>query len=242
MKARLGAYAYWQLRDFVFERAAAIVIIGLLLVFGVHESIGNGAVRLIAAGGRDALAFGARGVGQQLEIVWFVCALIAVHGISANDRSTGRYRLIFAKPVRVLAYYAQAFALHGLMFMLCTLTGFVALSRLLPISAQTMGDAIMILLAGYLLAGGIGFLFSAIWRFDWVATVGVWGAMIYLASRFPHAAWLAPLPPFGKIEDQIALLKTLDPVEPRALLGVAAYGVACFLLGLIVLKRRPLAT
>lgn len=242
MKARLGAYAYWQLRDFLFERAAAIVIVGLLLVLGVHEAMGGGAARLIAMGGRDALAFGARGVAQQLELVWFVCALIAVHGISANDRTTGRYRLIFAKPVRVPAYYAQAFALHGLMFLLCTLVGFVALSRLLPIGAQTMSDATVILVAGYLLVGGIGFLFSAIWRFDWVATVGVWGAMVYLASKFPHAAWLAPLPPFGKVEDQIALLKTLDPIEPGALLAVAAYGVACFLLGLIVLKRRPLAT
>lgn len=242
MKARLGAYAYWQLRDFVFERAAAIVIVGLLLVFGVHESIGNGAVRLIAAGGRDAMAFGARGVAQHLEVLWFFCALVAIHGISANDRSTGRYRLIFAKPVRVLPYYAQAFALHGVLFMLCMLVGLAALSRLLPISSQTMVDATMILLSGYLLVGGIGFLLSAIWRFDWVGTVGVWGAMVYLASKFPHAAWLAPLPPFWKIEEQLDLLKTLYPIDPKALLSVAAYGVACFLLGLIILKRRPLAT
>ena len=242
MKARLGAYGYWQLRDFLFERAAAILIVGLLLVLVVHESVGVGATRLIAAGGQNALALGAHWVAQQLEIVWFVCALIAVHGISANDRTTGRYRLIFAKPVRVPAYYAQAFVLHGLMFMLSALAGFVALSRVVPIGTQTMGDATMILLAGYLLAGGIGFLFSAVWRFDWVATVGVWGATVYLASKFPHAAWPAPLPPFGRIEDQIALLKALDPIEPGALLRVAAYGVACFLLGLIVLERRPLAT
>lgn len=242
MKARLGAYAYWQLRDFLFERAAAIVVVGLLLVFSVYESIGPGAARLIAAGGRDAIAFGARGVAQHLEIVWFFCALIAIHGISANDRTSGRYRLIFAKPVRVLPYYAQAFALHGVMFMLCVLVGLAALSQLLPISGQTMGDATIILLCGYLLVGGIGFLFSAIWRFDWIGTVGVWGAMIYLASKFPHAAWLAPLPPFAKIEEQIDLLKALYPIDPKALLSVAAYGVACFLLGLIILKRRPLAT
>jgi hypothetical protein len=31
------------------------------------------------------------------------------------------------------------------------------------------------------------------------------------------------------------------PVEAKPLLWASAYGVACFLLGLIVLKRRPLA-
>lgn len=242
MKARLGAYAYWQLRDFVFERAAAIVIVGLLLAFSVHQTMGPDAARLIAAGGPDAIGFGARGVAQHLEVVWVLCGLIAIHGISANDRTTGRYRLLFAKPVRVLPYYAQAFALHGVMFMLGVFIGLAALSRLLPISSQTMGGAAIILVCGWLLVGGIGFFFSAIWRFDWVATVGVWGAVTWLASKFPHAAWLAPLPPFWKIEEQIALLKTLDPIEAKPLLSVAAYGVACFLLGLIILKRRPLAT
>lgn len=242
MRARLGAYGSWQLRDFMFERAAAILIIGLLLVWGVHESIGAGAVELIAAGGRGALAFGARGMAQHLGMVWFICALIAVHGISANDRTTGRYRLIFAKPVKVLPYYAQAFVIHGVAYMVLSLVGVAALSRLLPIGGQTMTSAIVILLCSYVLVGGVAFLFSAIWRFDWVATVGVWGAVLYLASKFRDSPWLGPLPPFWRISEQIDRIRTLDPLETKPLLWVVAYGVACFLLGLIILKRRPLAT
>ena len=242
MKARLRAYAYWQLRDFVFERAAAIIIVGLVLVFGVHESIGAGAERLFAAGGREAYAFGARAVAQHVTLLWFMTALIAIHGISANDRTTGRFRLIFAKPVRVLPYYAQAFVLHGIAFMLCSVIGLGALSRLVPMTSQTMTAAIVILFCSYVLVGGVGFLMSAIFRFDWVATTAIWGLVLYVASKFQGARWLYPLPPFWKIAEQLDLLKTLDPIETRPLLWVVAYGVACFLLGLIILKRRPLAT
>lgn len=242
MKARLGAYAYWQLRDFVLERAAAIVIVSLLLVFASYESIGPGARRLIAAGGREALLFSARTIGDHLDFLWFVVVLIAVHGISANDRTTGRFRLLFAKPVPVLRYYAQAFAVHGIAFMVCMLIWLTVLSRLMPIGRQTAANAMVILGCCYLLVGGVGFLMSAIWRSDWITTTGVWGVTLYIASRFQGARWLDSLPPFWKISEQINLVKTLDPIETKPLLWVVAYGVACFLLGLIILKRRPLAT
>ncbi len=242
MKARLGAYAYWQLRDFLFERAAAIVIVGLILVFGVHESLGEGAQRLLAAGGRNADAFTARTVADHLTILWFMTVLIAIHGISSNDRTTGRFRLIFAKPVRVLPYYAQAFVLHGLAFMLCSMISLAALSRLVPMIGQTAGAAVAIFFCSYILVGGVGFLMSAIFRFDWLATTVIWAVVLYLQSKYQGARWLAPLPPFSKIAEQIGRLKTLDNIEWGPLLWVVAYGVACFLLGLIILKRRPLAT
>ena len=242
MKARLGAYGLWQLRDFVFERAAAILIVALLLVFGSYEAIGPAANAYIAGGGRNALFFGARGVAEHLGLMWFIASLIAVHGISANDRSTGRYRLIFAKPVRVLPYYAQAFVLHGICLMLLSLVWLAALSRVLPVGGRTASSAIVILACSYMLVGGVCFLMSAITRFDWVATGAVYGGVLYLASKFRGAWWLGPLPPFWRIPEQLDLVKTLDPLETKPLLWVTAYGVACFLLGLIILKRRPLAT
>ena len=55
MKARLGAYGGWQLRDFVFERAAAIVVIFAVYIWAIYEQT---AVREIvpAAGGSPAAA------------------------------------------------------------------------------------------------------------------------------------------------------------------------------------------
>lgn len=242
MKARLGGYAIWQLRDFVFERAAAILVIGAVLVWTSYEQIGAGARTRIGEGGQQAVEFGARVTAQHLGFIWFICALVAVHGISSTDRTSGRFRLIFAKPARLLPYYAQAWLLHGVAFMLCTMAGVAALSRLVPVNTSTLSGAIAVLGVSYLLVGGICFLFSAIWRFDWLSTVAVTFAVIYLAGKFPGAAWLRALPPFWMITDQIELIKALGPVEPKPLLWAAAYGVACFLLGLIVLQRRPLAT
>ena len=242
MKARLGGYAIWQVRDFLFERAAAILVIGATLVWATSMQINDGTRRFIAAGGHQVVEFGNRAVAQHLTLTWFICALLAVHGISSNDRTTGRFRLIFAKPVRVLPYYAQAYLLHGVGFMLFTLAAVAALSRLVPVSGTTLQAATMILLVSYLLVGGVCFLFSAIWRFDWVSTGAVLGAEMFLASKFPHARWLDILPPFWKISDQIDVMKTMEPLSVPTLLWAAAYGVACFLLGLIILKRRPLAT
>ena len=242
MKARLRAYAYWQLRDFVFERAAAIIIVGLVLVFGVHESLGAGAERLFAAGGREAYAFGARAVAQHVTFLWFMTSLIAIHGISANDRTTGRFRLIFAKPVRVLPYYAQAFVIHGAVFMTCVAIAVAVFTRLFPVNGQVVGAALILFAVSYLLVGGVCFLFSAIWRFDWLSTGVILGLATWLASGHPGARWLYPLPPTWIIIDQGMSIEKLRPLEPKPLLWVIAYGVACFLLGLILLKRRPLAT
>lgn len=242
MRARLGAYGFWQLRDFMFERAAAIVIVGLLLVFGTYEAMNPTFRMSLATGGPSAMVFGARTVSDHLSFLWFITSLIAVYGISSNDRTTGRFRLIFAKPVRVLPYYAQAFVLHGMAFMLCTLPWLAAVSRVIPIGEATASGAVKILACSYMLVGGVCFLMSAIWRFDWVGTVGVFGAVMYLAAKFPKASWLGPLPPFWRVSEQVDNIRTLDPLSTKVLLWVVAYGVACFLLGLIILKRRPLAT
>jgi hypothetical protein len=117
-----------------------------------------------------------------------------------------------------------------------------ALSRVLPVGGTTASAGIAILACSYVLVGGVCFLMSAITRFDWVATGAVFALVLYLASKFRDAWWLAPLPPFWRIPEQLDLLKTLDPLEAKPLLWAVAYGVACFLLGLIILKRRPLAT
>lgn len=242
MRARLGGYALWQLRDFVFERAAAILFVGGAYVWMGHEQLSVIGKASRAPGGEPALEFGRQLVAQHVHSVWFMCALIAVNGIISNDRTSGRFRLLFAKPVHVLRFYAQAFALHGVAFMLGTVGPLAVLTRLVPVRGSTMAAALLILLVSYVLVGGVGFLFSAMWRFDWLATGGAFGVSLYLAAKFHGAGWLGALPPFWRIFEQIALIGAGDALEPKALLWVAAYGVACFLLGLIILERRPLAT
>lgn len=242
MRARLARYGLWQARDFVFERGFPILLIGALLIFAVREGLNEPARAIIAAGGDDARFLGARVMQQVLEGTWFVFALIAVHGISGNDRSSGRFRFIFAKPVSVLRYYAQAYAIGGLLTMVCAALVIAGTTMIAPIAGTTARDALAVYLAAWLLVGGICFFFSAIWRFDWVATAAAVGAAGYLASHWAGAAWLRPLPPVLTLWRQAALLKEMAPLDWRGLVWAGAYGVACFLLGLVVLRRRPLAT
>jgi hypothetical protein len=242
MKARLVAYTGWQLRDFVFERAAAIVAILGFWIWMNYESTGVARTSVFVAGGTHALEFGAAILGQTVSLSWIICALIAVHGISSNDRTTGRFRLIFAKPASVVSYYARAFAANFVGYLLCIALGLGVFSRLFPVGQSSMLGALVIFIVAYLLVGGVCFLFSAIWRFDWLSTGVVLGIVSWYASTHPGAWWLKPFPPFGTIFEQVTVLGKMRPLESSPLLWVAAYGVACFLLGLIILKRRPLAT
>ena len=107
-----------------------------------------------------------------------------------------RLPLPFAKPGNVLRSYGQASALDGAAFMLGTGAAVAALTRMVPVNGSTLGSALVILLVSYLLVGGIGFLFSALWRFDWLSTGGAFGSALYLAAIFPNARWLVALPPF----------------------------------------------
>lgn len=242
MRARLGAYGVWQLRDFVFERAAAIVVVLGLLLWAMYAQTQVARSSVFVRGGSHAIEFGGAIMGSYFAQSWHICALLAIYGICSNDRTTGRFRLIFAKPVRVLPYYAQAFAIHGAVFMTCTALAVAVFTRLFPANAQIVGAALVLFAVSYLLVGGVCFLFSAIWRFDWLSTGVVLGLATYLASGHPGARWLYPLPPTWILIDQGMSLEKLRPLETRPLLWVVAYGVACFLLGLIILKRRPLAT
>lgn len=242
MRARLGRYALWQARDFAIERAAAIAIVFGCFVFMAYESLGAGVQALIARGGLHASELAARMMAQNVTYTWFITALVAVHGISSNDRTTGRFRLLFAKAVRVERFYGQAFLLHGALYLALVGLYMAALRVFYPVAGVTAAGAGAIFVSSYLLVGGVCFLFSALWRFDWGTTIAIAGSSTYLAAKFKQPAWLDGFPPFWKLADQVDSLKYLEAPEWRPLVWASAYGVACFLLGLLVLRRRPLAT
>lgn len=241
-RARLARYALWQLRDFITERTLAIAIVFGLFVLMTREMMTGGSHAMIARGGTAALEFGARALADSVQYTWFITALVAVHGISANDRTSGRFRLLFAKPVSVPRFYAQAFLLHGLLYYVLAALFVAAFRASFPLAPVTMHNVAAIYLVSYLLVGGVCFLLSALWRFDWGTTIALAGTVTYLAAKLRQPAWLNVFPPFWKISDQADSLKYLEPLDWPPLGGAAAYGVACFLLGLLVLRRRQLAT
>lgn len=241
-RARLARYAVWQALDFVVERAAAIV-----LILGLFLYLGSIAISHSGRSGQPPSlgmlhALGPMLMKNMLEPTWIMLGLLAANGISANDRTTGRFRFFFAKPVRVDAFYAQAFAINTALTIACLLGAVLLLGAWTSSPATLTRGALLIAACGVAGVSGLCFLFSAIWRFDWLATFGLWAAVAILYVKFPDARWLKFLPPMNVVGDQIDNLGAQLPVESGPLLGFVVFGLLCFTAGLVILRRRPLST
>ena len=168
----------------------------------------------------------------------------AIHRIVAADRTMGYYRLLFSKPVSVSLFYAQRFAVHLAGLVVCVLILCVALrtgGTPVPIGSLTLYVVLL-----YVTMGGVGFLLSVITRYDWTLLIAVWyGAELLSTIARDHDAVWRPvtyvLPPVWLVDPvRDALLRgTLPAVDSLAWL--LSYGVASFLLGLLLLERRPLS-
>ena len=242
-RARLGRYVLWQAFDFIVERAAAIVIILTVFLYLAHLSFGSSPKTPGGAVPPEML----RGIApllmkNLLSTTWIMVGLLAANGISANDRATGRFRFLFSKPLRVDAFYAQAFAVNVLLASACLLSAVTLLGRWTSAPAAFMQDALVVAAAGVVGISGLCFFFSALWRFDWLATVGVWSLVSILHVKYPGAAWLGFLPPTNVVGEQIELLGASLPIEIRPLVWFVAFGLLCFIAGLLILRRRPLST
>ena len=242
-RARLARYAPWQAFDFLVERATAIVIVLGAFLYLAHVAFGSSP--RTPGGGVSPEAL--RGIAPMLmknllSTTWIMVGLLAANGISANDRTTGRFRFLFAKPLRVDAFYAQAFAINVVLASACLLSAVILLGRWTSAPAAFVQDALIVAASGVVGISGLCFLFSALWRFDWVATVGVWGVVNILYIKYPGAGWLSFLPPTNVVGDQIELLGDSLPIEIRPLLWFVAFGLLCFSAGLLILRRRPLST
>jgi ABC-type transport system involved in multi-copper enzyme maturation permease subunit len=100
----------------------------------------------------------------------------------------------------------------------------------------------------YVAYGGIGFLLSTIWRFDWLSLVTV-----AIVSSVAWAMWgddrgirgvlVHLLPPIHRASALFAYVSGTSPTFPWASqLWLAAYGAACFVIGLWILRVRSIAT
>lgn len=252
-RGRLGRYAVDQFEDWFFERGLSTLLIGGFLVWTAYISFPRQALPGIDLGGlRD------QAIDSMLGPLAFFGTLIAVNGIVANDRKQGYYRFLFAKPISIVRYYAQAFAVHGFGFLGAALIVLSALSLVIgrPLQLAPLAYCALVFVS----FGGIMFLFSTLVRFDWSVSGVIWGLGQIIHSLANHAnelialgrppslvpatwsRWVAPiLPPVPDGGAVLSALVTGDPVPERAALWLGGYGVACFVLGLTVLRRRALA-
>ncbi|MEO8620935.1 MAG: hypothetical protein ABI625_07710 [bacterium] len=258
-RGRVGMYGFWQWRDYLIDRGLPILIVGSLLGYltvapmmpALSRNLASMSPRVIAKyGGVDAATayvmkdFNGMVLRNFLGALVFVGALLAMNGIVANDRKLGYYRFLFSKPVAPWRYYGQAFVVHWV--------GYVAAMALLgllygvlvwPVLSVPLLIAVALMFLTY---GGITFALSAAARWDWLSLVSVTVAANYFWERYKEsdsmiAKLLYVLPPLHRTSDVYSAVAKGEPLPWHLLEWFAGYGIACFLLGLLVLRFRRLA-
>jgi hypothetical protein len=246
--ARLGRYFWWQFHDYMLHQAPATAAIVAMYAYLTLAPILNGS---LTNGRRYTVATLpipiVRGFFSDLLASFVLLGtLFATNGIVATDRKTGYYRFYFAKPVSPPRFYANAFAAHG--------TGVLSVSIALAIAFALIVRPVLsisflpVIAAMYLAYGGVGFLLSTIWRFDWLSLVtvaivssvgwGMWGEDPGIRGWLVHL-----LPPMHRAAELYAYVAGTSPTFPWGTqLWLTGYGATCFLIGLWILRTRSLAT
>ena len=245
-RARLLDYAPWILRDYFFNHGPATALVLLLVgIATVGPGMAMAGQKLVLGAVPEPVA--AAMLSSMVERLSFLGAFFATNGIVANDRKLGYYRFLFAKPVKPDRYYALTFLLYGLgLTAVATVLALVWGATVRP--AFTV-ELFLIIALMYLAYGGLGFLLSAAWRFDWLSLVTV-----LLAANIGWLVWgrstgirhwiLYLLPPVHRDDQIFALLSQTpnDPLPWLSILWLGGYGLVCFVLGMLVVRRRPLGT
>jgi len=244
--ARLGWYFWWQFHDYMLHQAPATAVLTAMYAYLTLMPILNGS-RTNGRGFSVAtlpLPVVRELFADLLASLLLLGTLFATNGIVATDRKTGFYRFYFAKPVSAPRFYTNAFLANGagvLGVSLALLVAFALLVRpILPVS--------FVPAAMYVAFGGVGFLLSTIWRFDWLSLItvaivsslgwGMWGEDPGIRGWLVHL-----LPPMHRASDLYAYVAGTSPSFPWATqLWLTGYGAGCFLIGLWILRTRSLAT
>jgi hypothetical protein len=243
-RARLWSYLRWQARDFVLERGAPLLIVATLMTFPIVVGLRELRERMTTPmQGELSARFG---VVQLFAEFSLIAVLIGVNGVVSNDRVRGYYRFLFAKPVSIPRYYAQAYVVNGLGLHVTALT---VLAAIYALGYPVFPVRVLLTLAlVYVSLGGLGFFYSTLARFDWVLMGATWGVAQVLRAVYPAHASRAGrvidvvLPPYHRLRDVGLQLARGESADPTILLWLLGWGIAGFLVGLVILRRRPLAT
>ena len=245
--ARIAEYAPWMFRDYITNQgpstAIVVLLIGFLTLLPVLQGMTGERARL----GDVPLPIAKRMLHAMVPPLVFLGTFFATNGIVANDRKLGFYRFLFAKPVSPPLYYATTFAVYGVGLLLVA-TGLMGLWAVAvrPMFPPALLAVVFIMYVAY---GGIGFLLSATWRFDWLSLVTV-----LLVANVAWSLWgdteglrhtlLYVLPPVHRANDVYALVLQEGNVAVRwgSIAWLGGYGLLCFLLGVLVVRKRPLGT
>ena len=244
--ARLFRYARWQLRDYFLSQGPGTLVVVLLAAYLTLMEIRTGAPVGSAHGLGDIAPETARRFFVQIAgFLVFLGALFATNGIVANDRKFGYYRFYFAKPVSPPAFYGALFGVNALGFLIVAHVLWLAFVVVVaPIGGRYFTLVVLGLYVGY---AGIGFLLSALSRFDWLSLLSV-----VLAAQFAWGMWADAtgvrgalvhlLPPVHLATPLFVAVANDGAIPWREFAWLSGYGLVCVVLGLVVLRFKSLAS
>lgn len=243
-RARLWRYFGWQARDFAAERGAPLLIVATLMSFQLIMDLRE--LRATAPNPAQAEAAARHAIVALFAEFSLIAVLIGINGVVSNDRVRGYYRFLFAKPVSIPRYYAQAYAVNGIGLVL---GAFGVLGAIYALGYPVFLARVLLMVAlVYVSLGGLGFFYSTLARFDWVLMGATWGMAQVLRAVYPaHESRAGQvlnviLPPFHRLRDVGLQLTRGEAPDPMMLGWLLGWGICGFVLGLLILRRRPLAT
>jgi hypothetical protein len=244
-RARLLSYAPWMLRDYLTNQGPATLIVVLLIGYTALMPILDGPLDISFGAVPPEMAH--RILLAILPAFAFLGPFFATNGIIANDRKFSYYRFLFSKPLSPIAYYVMLFLVYGFGVFLVTF----ALMGIWALAVRPMfpGGLLVVIAIMYVAFGGIGFLLSAAWRFDWLSLVTVLLVASVAWEQWGDAQGMLRLPLYllpqvHRASDIYAMAVPRLGAEPPwpAILWLGGYGLVCFLLGMVVIRKRPLGT
>lgn len=244
-RARLAAYIPWMLRDYLTNQGPATLIVVLLIGYMALMPVVDGPIG--ASLGDVPADMAHRLLLAIIPAFAFLGPFFATNGIIANDRKFSYYRFLFSKPLSPIAYYVTTFLVYGVGVFVVTL----ALMGVWSIAVRPMLPMSLFVVVGimYIAFGGIGFLLSAAWRFDWLSLVTVLLVASVAWEQWGDAQGIARLPLYLLPQvHRVSEIYTMVVPRPGAaipwstIVWLGGYGFVCFLLGMVVIRKRPLGT
>ncbi len=244
----MTAYAGSQLLDYFTGRALAIVVATVAAAWVFASSRGLTLSAFDSAAGIDARNQLQQAFEFTLASFAFVAAAVAAQGLVARHRSRGYDRVLFSRPLRPVRYYVQGFVLAGIgAVILAVAAAEVYAVGVHPVSIPGVAGYVTL---AWVTVGGLAFLLSSLTAFHTPILATIVGADLALdrvatGLRATGAGSMAVdtlqylLPPAHVV---VALREPFARgvlVEPRVVAWPLAFGLACLVVAMIILRRRP---
>ena len=243
----LRRYLLYQIRDFVKQRGAWMLAIGLLGIYFVWDNFDPSRSLGRRRGGEpmDPMESIRQGILVMGTGFAFLSSVFATHGIVSAERERGLQRFLFAKPIARIPYYLQklGIAFVGTLVLTAVL---MSLAGLVFGVSVPLGSALALAVALFVSVGGLTFLLSTLVRFEGGLALLLSLAVIPLRELSQETNWQMlgalrfVLPPLERLGPLVDLTASGDPL--RAMLWALSYGAVYIVAGLLVLRRRSILT